>query len=695
MSAATGAPTESRAWGARPALDGLRTVAVYLVVLFHAGASWFDGGFVGVDLFFVLSGFLVTTILLEELSSTGRLSLLRFYDRRVRRLLPAAVLLIVVVSAVSLLVLSSVQRDLFIADARAALLYFANWHFLNESRDYFGAETFDASPFLHFWSLSIEEQYYFVFPLLLWGAWRLRRVFKYAVPVVLVAIFAWSVWQQVSWAGQDVNHAYYATSTRLYQLLAGSLLALGLFHLRHRATPSPIERCAPVAGFVGVVGVFVLGTSLIDLTPSARGLWVTLFAVLAVASVAGVQRHPVQVAFSQRPLVYLGQISYGTYLWHWPVVVLLQQFMGRSLVFTLVVAVVSTLLAAASYHLFERPIRIRRIQPQWRFPVIATGLSVSVVAAFLVVPGLLASPVKPVVVAASDGPVVGPENVTGPTPEIDYVEFSNTRGGPERTCDTDTIEDCAVHTGEDGPTLWILGDSQAREIEPAFANLAEEKGFNLYISAIDGCPWPLGMSRVAAPDSRERICQNQKEQLPGLFEKADVDVTVLIQQGRDGRLFSGQLGTEVGGRAVADSEVPGLYRRTIDRTMERFGELGVRSVMFESAWLPPDDSDPLACLAARPRVEDCAVQAPTEVSTLDRIYRAEARSRPDAYDVTISPLMCPARPVCDAVLDGIPVYRDPRHYSPPILDARREQIWQLIRESGALRGLDFARRTEQ
>ena len=190
MSAATGAPTESRAWGARPALDGLRTVAVYLVVLFHAGASWFDGGFVGVDLFFVLSGFLVTTILLEELSSTGRLSLLRFYDRRVRRLLPAAVLLIVVVSAVSLLVLSSVQRDLFIADARAALLYFANWHFLNESRDYFGAETFDASPFLHFWSLSIEEQYYFVFPLLLWGAWRLRRVFKYAVPVVLVAIFA-------------------------------------------------------------------------------------------------------------------------------------------------------------------------------------------------------------------------------------------------------------------------------------------------------------------------------------------------------------------------------------------------------------------------------------------------------------------------------------------------------------------------
>lgn len=688
MSTAPARSSVGRAWGMRPALDGLRTIAVYLVLLFHAGAGWFDGGFIGVDLFFVLSGFLVTTILLEELHATDRLDLLRFYDRRVRRLLPAAVLLIVVVSAAAVLVMSSVQRDLFISDARAALLYFANWHFLAQSRDYFGAETFDASPFLHFWSLSIEEQYYFVFPFLLWGAWRVQSRIPYAVPAVLVALFGWSLWQQITWATQDVNHAYYATSTRLYQLLAGSLLALVLFRLRHTTRPGQLAtRWVAVASVAGVGGLVLFGTSLVDVSPSARGLWACGFAVLAVGSVAGVHRHLVATALSWRPWVYLGQISYGTYLWHWPVVVLLGQFVGRSLGFIVLVAVVSTAFAAASYHFFERPIRVRRVRPGLRLPVIATGLSASALAAFVVVPLLLGSQFKPVIIADSDAPEVGPANVTGPTPDIDYVEFSNTRGAPERVCTPDSMSECEVHTGEEGPTIWVMGDSQAREIEPAFRHLAQEKGFNVWLSAIDGCPWPSGMVRVAAPQSRQQMCADLKADLPAMFEKAGVDLTVVIQQDREGVLFSGQLGTEVGGSAVSDDEVPRLYRQTVQQTLEEFSALGVRTLQVESAWLPQDDSDPLACLAARRRVEECAIEAPADITELDRIYRAQARARSDAFAVTFSPLLCAARPVCDVVLDGIPVYRDPRHYSPPVLDDQRENIWALIQESGALDGL--------
>jgi hypothetical protein len=162
-------------WTYRPALDGLRTLAVYLVLLFHVGVERFTGGFVGVDLFFVLSGFLVSTILFEELERTGRLDLARFYDRRVRRLLPAAVLLVVAACGVAFVVLSTVRRAPLVADAQAALLYVANWRFLLRKNDYFGAGDVDSSLFLHFWSLSIEEQFYVVFPLLLIVLWRAER----------------------------------------------------------------------------------------------------------------------------------------------------------------------------------------------------------------------------------------------------------------------------------------------------------------------------------------------------------------------------------------------------------------------------------------------------------------------------------------------------------------------------------------
>ena len=162
-------------WTYRPALDGVRALAVYIVVLYHAGVASLSDGFVGVDLFFVLSGFLVSTILFEELADTGRLDLVRFYDRRIRRLLPAAAVVIVASCAVSLILLSTVRRAPLIGDAQAALLYVANWHFLIQSNDYFAATTMDASLFLHFWSLSIEEQFYFFFPVLLILLARLDR----------------------------------------------------------------------------------------------------------------------------------------------------------------------------------------------------------------------------------------------------------------------------------------------------------------------------------------------------------------------------------------------------------------------------------------------------------------------------------------------------------------------------------------
>lgn len=142
-------------WSHHPALDGLRSIAVYMVLLFHAGLGWLGGGFIGVDLFFVLSGFLVSTVILTEIADTGRLQIGRFYARRVRRLLPAALVVIIVTSLTFLLVTPVVRRLPLVADAQSSLLYVANWHFLGRSTDYFATDVAE-SPFLHFWSLAIE-----------------------------------------------------------------------------------------------------------------------------------------------------------------------------------------------------------------------------------------------------------------------------------------------------------------------------------------------------------------------------------------------------------------------------------------------------------------------------------------------------------------------------------------------------------
>src|SRR3954451_11127235 len=260
----------------RPHLDGLRAVAVYLVVLFHAGALRFAGGFIGVDVFFVLSGFLVTQLLLRDLAH-GSIRFGRFYARRFRRLLPAAFVALIVTAVV----FTAIARAGEVVDAvgsfKAAFLYVANWYFIHHSTGYFGADISE-NPVLQFWSLAIEEQFYLLWPLTLGGLFLVTRRIDRArrMQVIRTAVLAGAV-ASALWAlslrNSDLNRAYYGTDTRAYELLAGALLAL---------TPAWAERARRyarslhVATFAAIAALVMLATDWIHFDAIERGIAVTV-----------------------------------------------------------------------------------------------------------------------------------------------------------------------------------------------------------------------------------------------------------------------------------------------------------------------------------------------------------------------------------------------------------------------------------
>ena len=701
-------------WTYRPALDGLRTLAVYLVLLFHVGVGSLTGGFIGVDLFFVLSGFLVSTILFEELERTGRLDLAHFYDRRVRRLLPAAVLLVVAASGVALVVLSTVRRAPLVGDAKAALLYVANWRFLLQKNDYFGAGDVDSSLFLHFWSLSIEEQFYFVFPLLLIVLWKAERRRRGVLLGVLGLLFAGSLVAQILWARVDINHAYYGTEARLYQLLAGALLAVAFRRVRRlrltRAARATIS-------FGALAGMVLTASSAVDLSASQRGLLATVFAVGLIATLAGEQDGPAVRLFSLPPLVYLGKISYGTYLWHWPVIVLLDELVRPPLlVRTVLVAGMSTMFAAASFHMLERPIRAPRLRPVLRLPAVASGLSVSVVAALLVVPPVLQHDRKPDLVAQGTAglPVTGLANPTGddgggeadnggsdgnggggngqpapvaaagPVPNIDFVAVRDNHGAGTRRCTPDAVEGCAMVTGQPGPTVVLAGDSYGQMFAPTLAKLAKEHGFNLSASIISGCPWLRGVVKSANTTEQQTRCADAREQLfTEELAAMDADVVVLIQRSRDDSVGADMVRPP--GDDRPEKPLTGLLAESARRTFRGLEDLGVQTLVVHGVWSPVESyGDPLECLAKARRVEQCRVPVRSLDGVLDALYRTEAATHPDVADLDLNPIVCPTAPICDPVYKRVPVWRDTLHYTPRVLLKHRDEIWRAIEETGVL-----------
>ena len=364
-------PHRSR-FGHQPALDGVRGLSVLMVLCFHGGWSWMPGGYVGVSVFFTLSGFLITRLLLDEHETRGRINVVNFWGRRMRRLMPASIACLLAVAGAGSIGLFGDVPDLG-HDLTGAVLQLANWFALGGDISYGDQVLGHVSPLDHVWSLAIEEQFYWVWPLVMVAVLRRPRPDRAVLRLTIAAAVAAPVIAVVF--GRDA--AYWATPARAGEILAGASLAMVL-HRRAIAPPRAVALVGPPA--LAVIA-WAAVTWPANGGPAYRG-WLPVFALATVGLVLSLQvRSPWRRAFAWRPLAAVGVISYGVYLYHWPIFVLLHDRLGGGAI-EFAVAVGLTLACATwSYRRLERPIRRGRGNPARLARTLAFAVAVVLVVA--------------------------------------------------------------------------------------------------------------------------------------------------------------------------------------------------------------------------------------------------------------------------------------------------------------------------
>jgi peptidoglycan/LPS O-acetylase OafA/YrhL len=693
----TPAPT-GRGAAFRGDIEGMRAVAVLLVVAFHAGLPFVPGGYVGVDVFFVLSGFLITGLLVDELQRSGTISFTGFYARRVRRLLPMAAVVLAATAAAAHLLVPPVDRAGVSQEVASAAVWVANWHFAGASTQYMA--DVGQSPVLHFWSLSVEEQFYLVWPLLLLclagGPWLVRRSWPKAVRRVgvgLLAVGGLSLLLSARLTATDASLAYFGLHTRAWELALGAGIALA-----RPLLPRLPRHLAVAAGWLGLL--MVVGSAVVlDRStpfPGTAALWPVVGTGLLVATgVATAGSGPARLL--DRPVArFIGRISYSWYLWHWPCITFAnlrwgsapQDSLGQAApaphagTGVLVAAVaLSLVLAVVSHYLVEQPARHARWFVVSRPRSLQLG-AVAVAACLAAAWTLHASPAEDAVVAAvpvdSGAPVSAdlqqlhhpdteppsraaqPVRMTAkqaradlPTPAKGcYVGYAGTTVA--------TATQCRYGPADGTRSIALIGDSHATQWEPAMEQIARQRGWTVYFFAKTACSvvdTPIWLTQAGGAYAdcatwRTRVLK-RVSQIKGL------DAVVIARWADYRRLALARDGS----RAEDDRLFASLWEQGMRRTIQQLGANGRRVVMIRDTPLAPHDVP--SCLSEHAKdPRSCAFRTAAAAHRDGPLLAAEKRaagSRLTTVDLTDA--ICPTK-TCQVVTQtGMIKYRDEHHLS--------------------------------
>ena len=709
--------------GFRPDLEGLRAVAVALVVLYHAGVPGFSGGYVGVDVFFVLSGFLITGLLLREVRRSGTISLSAFYARRARRLLPASALVLLVTVVASFVLLPPLQVPPVAGDTAAAALYVSNMRFAFQATDYLQAEL-APSPLLHFWSLGVEEQFYVFWPAIVLLVARARidatRRVAIAAGIISVVSFCLALWL----TGANAPWAFFSLPTRAWELGLGAFLAIGAVRLAR----IPERPAAAVAwtglGLVTLSGV-ILGTE--TPFPGTAALLPTVGSALVIAG--GFRQSAVAPGrwLSMSAPRFLGRISYSLYLWHWPLLVLPAAALGGPLPWwargALVLAAIG--LAAATQRWVEDPLR----HGTWigtlprRNLAMAGALSVVVATASL---GLAATtmatlqsssassltgdeqqldqlldvvdPSAPRVAGAPDAPAgtpgrpaagrtappTLPPTPSGPLPATLRPSLAEVRDdlpelygdGCHLTQEEVVSPPCEYGRPDGTPTVVLFGDSHAASWFPAVDRLASERGWRLVsltkssCSSVDVAQWNVTLKRAYTECDAWRASSYARivAEHPSLVLLAN-DRT-FVAAGPDGAPL-----TDAADRAAA-------WRDGMTRTLAGLAPAAAAVVVIGDT--PRSSHDVPVCLSAH-GADTLACATPLE-QAVDLAWLGEERAAAERGGVGFvdpTPWVCPSTP-CPAVVGSFMVLRDEHHLTTPFSRALAARLGDTLARLGAM-----------
>jgi peptidoglycan/LPS O-acetylase OafA/YrhL len=710
--------------GFRPDIEGLRGLAILLVVSYHAGLP-LSGGFIGVDVFFVISGFLITGLLMRDRQRNGSIRIGAFYARRVKRLLPAAAVVLVATLLVANRLVAPLDRPSISVDGVAAALSVANIRFAITA-DYF-SPVGAPSPFLHFWSLGVEEQFYLVWPALLAvAAFRRPRL---GAGIVLGVVFAASLAASILVTEASPSLAFYMLPTRAWELAAGGLLAIGVSlpaGLRAHV-PQPFESGAQIAlGLAAWLGLaaIVASAALLDSNVAYPGLVALLPTAGTVALIAGGERRlgPGWL-MGLSPARFLGRISYSLYLWHWPVLVLGGLALGGTLVFGQTVGLVgiALALAVATWAFVEEPFRRGTIpMPAHASRTIALGITALLVVAFVgsslegsevaalaalsssadvvSVPQPSASPAGGSSGSAAPGrpdptaPRAGPTPVPGsratppptakPKPATSFALTASVRPALidartdyERTWHdgclgnlaSTTPANCVYAAKKGAFTVALVGDSHASALFPAVEAVASAHGWRLLTFVKVSCPF-MDIPIYSDMLKREYTeCATWNAKVVARLQAAKPDLILVSNSRWVFPLNAADQNRVKQGQALARmiKQVPGRVAIIVD--------------------VPLPGIDVPACLSDHPTdVRLCAVPRRQALGSGMGIIESTAASETGARLINMTKAICPGTGACPVVIDNMIVYRDQHHLTAtfsrtlaPVLDQKLRAILGL------------------
>jgi peptidoglycan/LPS O-acetylase OafA/YrhL len=673
-----GAELGTRATGYRPDWDGLRTIAVYSVLVFHAGLPGFAGGFVGVDIFFVLSGYLITRLLLAEIERTDHIKLIAFYARRMRRLLPASWVTLIVGSILASVYFAPASLDDLGATVRAAFLWVANWHFISTGNDYFNVgET--PSAFLHYWSLSLEEQFYLVWPaVILLAGFVARRLRRTPSSLVLWLAVVGGL-ASVNWAWHlritDPLHAYYGTDTRAYQLLAGAALAAYFSHPAHR-TISVSQRVGHWMQAISLLVIALLVTSVFTVAPLGRGM-ATVIAVVAL--LIGLEWSGTGIAsrfLSTKPMAMLGRVSYGTYLWHWVIIVLIMGLTPwRPWLVTLVTATSATAIAFISFYVVERPIRTSSwlgIRPAL---TVVIGVLVSVLLALALPPA--ANALSPTLREVLRGQHY---SATGAGTDWRHAKVD---GGVAPNCVGKPIDACRlVDSGTNAPRVVLVGDSHARSTVRMFTTLAQQHHWTLYVLVGSGCPWQWGLLYPRSWGKQTDECvAEQNDWFTRVLPEVRPTSTILLSFSFDAP--KRELVMRPANRSHEHLRQKQLADIATLRSVKAIRALGSDALLIEPFPIS-STNHPLRCLSDGNPPAKCdflASQLPVPATAR---YRHLAATMPRVQTLDLSRVICPKYPLCGSVIDGFITHRDYDHVTSSYINHQAALVYKRMKLDGVL-----------